>query len=256
MQHTATISDLKHQWAQTKEKLSQLEAENRTLSDQSLSTNDKNSKFIKQLEKQVDSLNKELALQESEYKKKIGEIEETNAIFIEKLKTSALTEKEELISKHERLLNTERASFNEKILSLQKNLTHEFNSENHKLLSECNELRSQLDTLTTELKEATRKYEIETKNLKESLSKTRADLDLSTKSNRELNETKKAIENDLSFNKQENVKHKAEIGRLVEELEQMRILHETSEKDSQLDLKIKLDKLTKELNAKWAEQMR
>jgi hypothetical protein len=88
------------------------------------------------------------------------------------------------------------------------------------------------------------------------LSKTRADLDLSTKSNRELNETKKAIENDLSFNKQENVKHKAEIGRLVEELEQMRILHETSEKDSQLDLKIKLDKLTKELNAKWAEQMR
>jgi hypothetical protein len=110
--------------------------------------------------------------------------------------------------------------------------------------------------VTNELKEATRKYESETKNLKESLSKTRADLDMSTKSNQELSQVKKAIENELALNKQENTEHKAEIARLEQELEQMRILHETSEKDSQLDLKIKLDKLTKDLNAKWSEQMR
>jgi hypothetical protein len=110
--------------------------------------------------------------------------------------------------------------------------------------------------VTNELKEATKKYESETKNLKESLSKTRADLDMSTKSNQELSQVKKAIENELALNKQENIEHKAETARLEQELEQMRILHETSEKDSQLDLKIKLDKLTKDLNAKWSEQMR
>ena len=33
----------------------------------------------------------------------------------------------------------------------------------------------------------------------------------------------------------------------------MKFLHETTSKDSQLELKVKLEKLTKELNAKWTD---
>lgn len=48
----------------------------------------------------------------------------------------------------------------------------------------------------------------------------------------------------------------AQVLKLTTELSELKFLHETSSKDSQVELKCKLDLLTKDLNARWQERLK
>ena len=43
---------------------------------------------------------------------------------------------------------------------------------------------------------------------------------------------------------------------MTKQLEHAKFLHETTSKDSQLELKVRIEKLTKELNGKWADTLK
>ena len=120
MQHTSTISDLKHELGKTKERLSILESDRRNLENESLTLNDRNTNLIRSLEKQLEALNNENTQQQNEFTKKLNSLEEINLNQMHKLKTEHKIDREELISTYESRLSIEMATYEEKILKMER----------------------------------------------------------------------------------------------------------------------------------------
>ena len=120
MQNTSIISDLKHELAKTKERLSVLENERKALENESLSLNDRNVHLIRSLEKKVESLNNENNIQQDEFNKKLNSLEEINLNQVNKLKTEHKIDREELISTYESRLSIEMATYEEKIRKIER----------------------------------------------------------------------------------------------------------------------------------------
>ena len=121
---------------------------------------------------------------------------------------------------------------------------------------ERNELRVQLEKLMDELKSKTKNYESELKNLTESLNMHETNVSKLTKENNELIDSNSIIKNDYNLMKQTSKEQHSKIEKLTKEIDELKFLLESTSKDSQYELKVKLDILNKELNAKWAETLR
>ena len=137
-----------------------------------------------------------------------------------------------------------------------KDLNKNFTSENQKLVAERNELRGKLDRLMDELKTKSKAHESETSSLQENLSRIQNELKEFTLKNQELNEYKKKAEKELLTLRDEWSQQKELIEKLSAELENLRLSSEGTLKDAQLELKVKLEKLSNELNAKWSETLK
>jgi predicted nucleic acid-binding Zn-ribbon protein len=135
-------------------------------------------------------------------------------------------------------------------------LSKNYNSEVGKLLSERNEFKAQLDALGDEHKTSMRRNEQEIKALNEKLSKALKDLAEINTAFKGLNEAKSKLEIDFDLVSQKSERQRVEINDLTSQLEQLRNLFESSSKESKLDLKVKLDVLNRDLDAKWAEILR
>ena len=77
-----------------------------------------------------------------------------------------------------------------------------------------------------------------------------------TEDNKTLNKLKNKLEAERLMSESTLQKQRESIEKLTSELEQLRFLHETTSKDSQLELKVKLEMLNKELNGKWQDKLR
>jgi len=121
---------------------------------------------------------------------------------------------------------------------------------------ERNELRVQLEKLMDELKSKTKNYESELKSLTESLNMHETNVSKLTKENNELIDSNSFIQNDYNLMKQTSKEQHSKIEKLTKEIDELKFLLESTSKDSQYELKVKLDILNKELNAKWAETLR
>ena len=121
---------------------------------------------------------------------------------------------------------------------------------------ERNELRVQLEKLMDELKSKSKNYESELKSLTESLNMHETNVSKLTKENNELIDSNSFIQNDYNLMKQTSKEQHSKIEKLTKEIDELKFLLESTSKDSQYELKVKLDILNKELNAKWAETLR
>ncbi len=137
-----------------------------------------------------------------------------------------------------------------------KDLNRDFNSANQKLLTERNELRAQLDKLMDEFKSKTKKYESEIKSFTESIGTNEASLDKLKKENNELNTLNLTLQTDYNQIKEKSKEQHLKIDQLQTEIDQLRFLLESTSKESQLELKVKLEIMNKELNAKWSDTLR
>jgi archaellum component FlaC len=121
---------------------------------------------------------------------------------------------------------------------------------------ERNELRIQLEKLMDDLKSKTKNYESELKNLTESLNMHETNVSKLTKEYNELIDSNSVIQNDYNLMKQTSKEQHSKIEKLTKEIDELKFLLESTSKDSQYELKVKLDILNKELNAKWTETLR
>ena len=135
-------------------------------------------------------------------------------------------------------------------------MNRDFNSENQKLLTERNELRAQLDKLMEELKLKTKKYDAELKHLAESLGAHETSVEKLKTENKELNSLNLTIQTDYNLVKETSKEQHLKIDKLQKEIDQLRLALDSTSKDSQHELKIKLDIMSKELNAKWSDTLR
>jgi hypothetical protein len=92
--------------------------------------------------------------------------------------------------------------------------------------------------------------------LNEKLAKTQTSLDQQTSVNIQITSEKDEIDKELLVLRELSKGQKIQIDALLVELEQSKFLFETTSKDSQLELKVKMEQLSKELNSRWSETLR
>ena len=133
-----------------------------------------------------------------------------------------------------------------------KDLTRDFNAENQKLMTENNEAKVQLDKVLDEYKQKTKFYENELKLLTKNYEDTSLKLNEQMTFNQELTEHKSKLEREASAFKSLSEQQTLKISGLNEELEKSKFLYESTLNESQIELKVKLDQINKELNSKWS----
>jgi hypothetical protein len=120
MQKSSTLSDLKRELGLKNERLSSLEIERKNLEREYHNENERNNQVINSLEKQLELLTSEKDSQKCEFEAKILALNDINENEKEKLLTEAKIEKQELINEYDSKLSTEKALFDEKILTLER----------------------------------------------------------------------------------------------------------------------------------------
>jgi hypothetical protein len=256
MQKQSTISDIQHELKKTKERLSHLEEERKLIENQSLTMNDRNTMLINSLQSQLSQLNSEKATQQQEFNEIIQTINLKHADQMSKIKSDFQYEREQITSEFESKMSNEQASFKEKLLTLELNLNKTFKAENQKLLHEKNELKEQLDRIYNEFKNKSGNYEADLKKTLDLLEKAESSVNDLTNRNQQLLQLKDQFEKECTQAHQISHQQVAQIGHLTNELEQLKFLHESTTKDSQLELKVKLEMLNKDLNSRWQEKLK
>jgi chromosome segregation ATPase len=256
MQKNSSIADLKNELGSAKERLSFLENERKNLESENMSINSYSSKLIKSLEDEIAALKRERENEKAELNNKLKVTIDLSKEEMEKIRTDLAIEKQELINTYESRLATEKAQFDEKLLRVERDLNHNFNSENQKLMIENNETKAQLDKALDEHKSKMKHYEAELKQYRAELESTKASLDHNLSQNVELSNVRAKLEFENTQMKELASSQKTKIDELTDEVENFKTLHASTLNDSQLELKVRLEKLNQELNARWAETLK
>ncbi len=99
-------------------------------------------------------------------------------------------------------------------------------------------------------------YEKEVKSLKKSLSKNEIELNDANANVNSLTRKKDGLEIELKSSREAyEIENKKRVY-FEEEFEKLNLLLEESSKDAELNTKVKLEKLSQELNQKWSETLR
>lgn len=256
LQSTSTISDLKQELQLVRERLDNIEKEKAALESENQTLNGRSSEQLKTLKSQIASLNEEKCLIERDYKQKLESLNDSNAKLIDKLNADFGIQKQEIVNSYENRLNVEKATYEEKMLTLERDLCKSYNAQISQLHVERNEFKTQLDTLSDQHKALLKNYQTESKNLDELYRKTVDQLNSLQIEFDQLRKSKTKLDIDYSSTRETCEAQKVRIDELTNELEQLKVLFESTNRDSKLELKVKLEKLNKELESKWTEKLR
>lgn len=135
-------------------------------------------------------------------------------------------------------------------------LTKNFNAENQKLINENIDLKFKYEKLLDEFKSKTKNLDENYQILQEKFDQLKIELNETLALNNNLNLTNKKLGNELNIANDLSKERKNRIDELEYELENLRFVFESTTKDSKLEFRIQIDKLNKELNAKWEETLR
>lgn len=119
MQNTSAISDLERELKSARERVESLERERQSLEAQNNRLSDANSE-VKLLREKIELLVNDSRSKAAEHEREVKSIREANEKMIERLKTDFQIEKQSLISSYESKLSTEKALFEEQLLSLKR----------------------------------------------------------------------------------------------------------------------------------------
>lgn len=135
-------------------------------------------------------------------------------------------------------------------------MTKNFNAENQKLINENIDLKFKYEKLLDEFKSKTKNLDENYQILQEKFDQLKIELNETLALNNNLNLTNKKLGNELNIANDLSKERKNRIDELEYELENLRFVFESTTKDSKLEFRIQIDKLNKELNAKWEETLR
>ena len=135
-------------------------------------------------------------------------------------------------------------------------MTKDHNSEISKVLGDRSQLMAQLESLSQEHQSKMKQNEAEIASLKSKLEKALGELNEISTSYSTLKEENSKTVIDLSQAKETVSKQNRQISELTIEIEQLRLLLESTSKESKLELKVELEKLNRDLEAKWKEIVR
>ncbi|XP_013916302.1 PREDICTED: protein FAM184A isoform X2 [Thamnophis sirtalis] len=253
MTQEVTISDLESEKSRLKEKLSQLEEERNVLHSKTQSLDERQRQQLLTLEKRV---NEARETQREYYEKEIMKLQvklEGETTQIKEAHSKAL---EELAWKHNTALEAAHNNANKEKKKLQMELEQQFEKEKQRFEDEKNQLRQQLESLKEELTTKLTSSNHEVEHLQDVLKKSEQGLSTAEGHISSLQETQEILQKELELT-QAKLRETADSLYNVEgELNQERQHHEAMIVTMREEEKLKLDRMARDLEIKWTENLR
>ncbi|XP_026522044.1 protein FAM184A [Notechis scutatus] len=253
MTQEVTISDLESEKSRLKEKLSQLEEERNVLHSKTQSLDERQRQQLLTLEKRV---NEARETQQEYYEKELMKLQvklEGETVQIKEAHSKVL---EELAWKHNTALEAAHNNANKEKKKLQMELEQQFEKEKQRFEDEKNLLRQQLESLREELTTKLTSSNQEVEHLQDVLKRSEQGLSTAEGHISSLQETQEILQKELELT-QAKLRETADSLYNVEgELNQERQHHEAMIITMREEEKLKLDRMARDLEIKWTENLR
>ncbi|CAM4650311.1 unnamed protein product [Lepidochelys kempii] len=253
MTQEVTIRDLESEKSRLKEKLSQLEEERNLLQSKTQSLDERQRQQILALEKKV---NEARETQREYYEKELIKLQtrlEGEAAQLNEAHSKTL---EELAWKHHTAIEAAHSNATKEKKKLQLELEQQFEKEKLHLEGDKNQLRQQLENMREELTTKLTSANQEVCRLQDQVRKSEQGLGAAEGHISNLQETQEILQKELELSKARLRETTESLYNIEGELEQERQQHEAKISAMREEEKMKVDRMARDLEIKWTENLR
>ncbi|XP_076189607.1 protein FAM184A isoform X5 [Aptenodytes patagonicus] len=253
MTQEVTIRDLESEKSRLKEKLSQLEEERNLLQSKTQSLDERQRQQILALEKKV---NEARETQREYYEKELVKLQARLEGEAAQLKEAHSKTLEELAWKHHTAIEAAHSNANKDKKKLQMELEQQFEKEKLHLEDDKNQLRQQLENLKEELTTKLTSANQEVCRLQDLVRKSEQGLGTAEGHISSLQETQEILQKELELTRARLRETTDSLYSVEGELDQERQQHEAMIAAMREEEKFKVDRMARDLEIKWTENLR
>ncbi|NWQ73729.1 F184A protein, partial [Columbina picui] len=253
MTQEVTIRDLESEKSRLKEKLSQLEEERNLLQSKTQSLDERQRQQILALEKKV---NEARETQREYYEKELVKLQARLEGEAAQLKEAHSKTLEELAWKHHTAIEAVHSSANKDKKKLQMELEQQFEKEKLHLEDDKNQLRQQLENLKEELTTKLTSANQEVCRLQDLVRKSEQGLGTAEGHISSLQEAQEILQKELELTRARLRETTDSLYSVEGELDQERQQHEAMIAAMREEEKFKVDRMARDLEIKWTENLR
>ncbi|XP_071597160.1 protein FAM184A isoform X5 [Heliangelus exortis] len=253
MTQEVTIRDLESEKSRLKEKLSQLEEERNLLQSKTQSLDERQRQQILALEKKV---NEARETQREYYEKELVKLQARLEGEAAQLKEAHSKTLEELAWKHHTAMEAAHSNANKDKKKLQMELEQQFEKEKLNLEGDKNQLRQQLENLKEELTTKLTSANQEVCRLQELVRKSEQGLGTAEGHISSLQEAQEILQKELELTRARLRETTDSLYSVEGELDQERQQHEAMIAAMREEEKFKVDRMARDLEIKWTENLR
>ncbi|XP_042743100.1 protein FAM184A [Lagopus leucura] len=253
MTQEVTIRDLESEKSRLKEKLSQLEEERNLLQSKTQSLDERQRQQILALEKKV---NEARETQREYYEKELVKLQARLEGEAAQLKEAHSKTLEELAWKHHTAIEAAHSNANKDKKKLQMELEQQFEKEKLHLEDDKNQLRQQLENLREELTTKLTSANQEVCRLQDLVRKSEQGLGTAEGHISSLQEAQEILQKELELTRARLRETTDSLYNIEGELDQERQQHEIMIAAMREEEKFKVDRMARDLEIKWTENLR
>ncbi|XP_054029980.1 protein FAM184A [Dryobates pubescens] len=253
MTQEVTIRDLESEKSRLKEKLSQLEEERNLLQSKTQSLDERQRQQILALEKKV---NEARETQREYYEKELVKLQARLEGEAAQLKEAHSKTLEELAWKHHTAIEAVHTNANKDKKKLQMELEQQFEKEKLHLEDDKNQLRQQLENMKEELTTKLTSANQEVCRLQDLVRKSEQGLGTAEGHISSLQETQEILQKELELTRARLRETTDSLYSVEGELDQERQQHEAMIAAMREEEKFKVDRMARDLEIKWTENLR
>ncbi|XP_078504599.1 protein FAM184A isoform X3 [Lissotriton helveticus] len=253
MTQEATIRDLESEKSRIKERIARLEEERTLLQNKNQNLDERQRQQILALEKKIN----EAKLNQQEYYEK--EIKNLKIQFEEeaqRFKEAQAKMLEELSRKHHTALEAAQSTASKEKKMLQNEIQQHFEKEKLLLEEEKKQLQLQLENLREELTTKITSANQEVSRLEDLVRKSDQELGFAEEQISSLKEAQERLQKDLDISRTKLRETSDSLLSIQKELEQERQQHEAILSHTREEEKFKIDKIARDMELKWTENLR
>ncbi|KAM4680183.1 protein FAM184A isoform 2-T2 [Amazona ochrocephala] len=253
MTQEVTIRDLESEKSRLKEKLSQLEEERNLLQSKTQSLDERQRQQILALEKKV---NEARESQREYYEKELVKLQARLEGEAAQLKEAHSKTLEELAWKHHTAIEAAHTNANKDKKKMQMELEQQFEKEKLHLEDDKNQLRQQLENLKEELTTKLTSANQEVSRLQDLVRKSEQGLGTAEGHISSLQEAQEILQKELELTRARLRETTDSLYSVEGELDQERQQHEAMIATMREEEKFKVDRMARDLEVKWTENLR
>uniref|UniRef100_A0A8C3XHY0 Family with sequence similarity 184 member A n=1 Tax=Chelydra serpentina TaxID=8475 RepID=A0A8C3XHY0_CHESE len=253
MTQEVTIRDLESEKSRLKEKLSQMEEERNLLQSKTQSLDERQRQQILALEKKV---NEARETQQEYYEKELIKLQTRLEGETAQLNEAHSKTLEELAWKHHTAIEAAHSNATKEKKKLQLELEQQFEKEKLHLEGDKNQLRQQLENMREELTTKLTSANQELCRLQDLVRKSEQGLGTAEGHISNLQETQEMLQKELELTRVRLRETSDSLYNIEGELEQERQQHEAKISATREEEKMKVDRMARDLEIKWTENLR
>ncbi|XP_013402625.1 protein FAM184A-like [Lingula anatina] len=256
LQNEATIKDLESQLSKLKDRSAWLEKEREGLQNKTLSQEEEKNHQLKSLERSLEDLSLEKQALKERYERDLNSLEESHAKREKELQNNHEAEMMELKKMHKEELENQRKASTEMITQLKKENQDKIEALQKQHNEEITSMKAEYERVQGDLSHKLKTAEEEVRRLEKLVKESEQGLGSASSHIDSLKEASDKLKAELDSTKAELRAVSNQKSNLQAELEKLRAMHDTKMREAQLELKTKLDQLSKDLDAKWTDTLR